>query len=177
MLEHRARWEHFVYLLFSATSYGDLMRLGANPPSVGLIAICLSLNSPRICVCVSLISFFLQQSFAVLLSGSVLSLQVAQSRALTCVWAAELREHHVSLICIEVLLCSAGAVLLSPPADWGVLPAVLKPLLPCSETQKAAGSCDWIWDAGTYLNLPGLMDRTKPQRWFGRRSSSEAVGG
>lgn len=74
-------------------------------------------NSPRICVCVSLISFFLQQSFAVLLSGSVLSLQVAQSRALTCVWAAELREHHVSLICIEVLLCSAGAVLLSPPAD------------------------------------------------------------
>lgn len=75
----------------------------------------------------SLISFFLQQSFAVLLSGSVLSLQVSQSRALTRVWAAELRDTVSAFICIEVLFSFTEAVLPSPPADWGMLPAILQP--------------------------------------------------
>lgn len=79
MLEHKAGWEHFVCLLFSVILHCALMRLGANPQSVGLIATCLLLNSPQICVCVFLISFFLQQSFSVLLSVQQTSVQRSTS--------------------------------------------------------------------------------------------------
>lgn len=90
MLEHKAGWEHFVCLLFSVILHCALMRLGANPQSVGLIATCLLLNSPQLCVCVFLISFFPP---TVVLSVAVCkrstSVEVSENKTSTSVWTTE----------------------------------------------------------------------------------------